>query len=445
MLKKILLACIFIHLTYSVNANEVINLYSGEVKVLEVSNIQRIAVGNAGIISTSLLNNGQLLLIAEAEGGTNLHIWFKDGSETEYTVRIKSAAGPLQLKMSEVKDLLREVEGMTIREVGNRIVLSGKVDKTFEDAIGTVQGVFPEIMDLTRKLDPTQTDVYELPANKMIYINVKITEFNKNFLENLGILWDTTVAGPAAALALDGATNQKLRATPSPAPSFNSVLNETNGEGNLINNANSAFGYFGIASEITSRINFAVNSGNAVILSEPRLATRSGGEAKFLVGGEFPIEISNINGTTIEFKEYGIKLNVTPEVDKKNYIRASVMTEVSSIDSSVSVNNVPGLRTRRTETAISMNSGDSLVISGLIDQQLSKDVSKVKLLGDIPILGELFKSTNWRRNKSELVIFVTPTVFDVDSDLNKKAIDYADQGVRKAIEKIDPEALDIVY
>ncbi len=447
MLKKILLALLFSLSAHASFANDFIDLYSGEVKIVKVADIERIAVGNAGIISTSVLNNGQLLLIAEGEGGTNIHIWFTDGSEKDLTVRIKAAAGPLDLKAREVKELLKHVDGLNVRIVGDRIVLSGEVDKTFAAAVSTVQAAFPEMMDLTQKLDPTEHDVLELPTNKMVFMNIKITEFNKNFLENLGIQWDTTVTGPAAALALDGVTNSSFRPVPRPTPSFNGALNVDDGATPvpaLVNQATSAFGYFGIASEITSRINFAVNSGNAVILAEPRLATRSGGEAKFLAGGEFPIEISNINGTTIEFKEFGVKLNVSPEVDQKNNIRASVMTEVSAIDNSVTVNNVPGLLTRRTETQVSMRSAETLVISGLINQELSKDVSKVKFLGDIPILGALFRSKSFRDRKTELVIFVTPTVFDADSDLNKNTLKRIKDGVNEALKVIDENSIDIV-
>jgi len=449
MLKKILFTC-FLFLTAQLSvAEEVINLFVGEVKILKVGNIDRIAVGNAGIMSTSMLNNGQLLIIAEGEGDTSVHIWFNNGKEEDITIRINPKYGTLAQKLDEVSNLLMDIEGLSIRTVGERIVLSGKVDKSLEQAISTVQAAFPEVMDLTQKLDPAEHDVLELPTNKMVFISMKITEFNKNFLENLGIQWDTSITGPAAALALDGAVNSRFRATPLPTPSFNDALQETDTTDPLglalLNRATSAMRFFGIATEITSRINFAVNSGNAVILAEPRLATRSGGEAKFLAGGEFPIEISNINGTTIEFKEFGIKLNVKPEVDSKNNIRATVMTEVSAIDNSVSVNNVPGLLTRRTETAVSMRSGETLVISGLINQEISKDISKVAFLGDIPILGELFKSKSFRDRKTELVIFVTPTVFDSESDINKEILEKSNKGVRQAIEAIGEGSIDIVY
>jgi len=444
MMKKILSTALLLLTVQLCFAADIIQMYQGQVKILKVGNIERVAVGDAKLISTSLLNNGQLLLIAEGEGESTVHIWFKDGKETNYTVTVKKVYGTLQKKADEVGQLLKDVTGLNIRVVGERIVLSGLIDAGHVPAIDTVKGAFPEIMDLTQKgaLDRN------MPENKMVFMNIKITEFNKNYLENLGIQWDTTLTGPAAALALDGAVNDRFRPLPQPVPSFNDVLNKDDGGMPvpfLAKQATSAFGYFGIATEITSRINLAVNSGNALILAEPRLATRSGGEANFLAGGEIPYSISNINGTTIEFKEFGISLSVKPQVDRDNNIRASVATEVSAVDTSVSVQGVPGFLTRKTSTEISMRSGETLVISGLINQQASKDITGLKYLEDIPILGNLFKSKTFRDQKSELVIFVSPTVFDADSELNKKALEYAKDGIQSVIKKIDEKSLDIIY
>lgn len=444
MLNKILTAVFLFLAAHLCFAADVIQMYQGEVKILKVGNINRVAVGDAKLISTSLLNNGQLLLISEGEGESTVHIWFNDGTEKNYTVTVNKVYGTLQKKADEVGQLLTDVSGLNIRVIGERIVLSGLIDAGHTPAIDMVKEAFPEIMDLTQKgaLDRS------MPENKMVFMNIKITEFNKNYLENLGIQWDTTLTGPAAALALDGVTNSSFRPEPQPVPSFNDALGLDNGAmpvPALVNQATSAFGYFGIATEITSRINLAVNSGNALILAEPRLATRSGGEAHFLSGGEIPYSTSNINGTTIEYKEYGISLSVNPIVDRDNNIRASVSTEVSAIDTSVSVQGVPGFLTRKTSTEISLRSGETLVISGLINQQASKDISGLKYLQDIPILGELFKSKTFRDQKSELVIFVSPTVFDADSELNKKALEYAKEGIQSVIEAIDEKSLDIIY
>ncbi len=406
-----------------------VELYVGEIKILKVVDINRIAVGNSKLLSTSLLNNGQLLIIAEGEGDSNVHIWFNNGSERDITVHIKSEYGTLEQKAANVRTLLASVTGLEVRVIGGRIVLSGNVPSNTEAAIATVAGVYKEIMDLTTK------DVLDLPVNKMVFMNVKITEFNRNYLENLGIVWDKVISGPAAGFAWDAVANDQFRVTP-PTPSFSDLLPKS---------ATSPLGYFGIASEISSRINLAVNSGNGVILAEPRLATRSGGEATFLAGGEVPYQVTNsLGASNVEFKEFGIQLTLKPEVDANNNIRANVSTEVSAIDNSVAVQGVPGFLTRRTSTDVSMKSGETLVISGLINQQASKDINKLAFLGDIPILGELFKSKSFRDQKSELVIFVTPTVYDAKSDLNQSLLQDRKQGLDKTIDAIGEKSLEIL-
>jgi pilus assembly protein CpaC len=409
--------------------DETVELYVGEIKILKVADIKRMAVGNSKLLSTSLLNNGQLLIIAEGEGDSNVHIWFNNGTERDITVHIKNEYGTLEQKAEIVRTLLAGVTGLEVRVIGDRIVLSGNVPSNTEAAITTVAGVYKEIMDLTTK------DVLDLPVNKMVFMNVKITEFNRNYLENLGIVWDKVISGPSAAVAWDPVANNQFRVTP-PTPSFSDLLPRS---------ATSPLGYFGIASEISSRINLAVNSGNGVILAEPRLATRSGGEATFLAGGEVPYQVTNsLGASNVEFKEFGIQLTLKPEVDANNNIRANVSTEVSAIDNSVAVQGVPGFLTRRTSTDVSMKSGETLVISGLINQQASKDINKLAFLGDIPILGELFKSKSFRDQKSELVIFVTPTVYDAKSELNQSLLQDRKQGLDKTIEAIGEKSLNIL-
>jgi len=494
MINKILLACLLSIVTAYSFAYERIELYLGEIKVLKIDAIDRIAIGNPKIVSNSISNDGQLILIAEAEGSSEVHIWFTDGSESEIMIHVTSQSNNLINRKKEVEkllsdidtidvniigekivltgivpeghedaigtvmenfeevmnninfpinnmqkvktyveDMLTDIGGLKARIVGDKIVLSGEIESGYENAIETVQAAFPEVMNLTR----TGSLNLDSPDNKMVLMNIKITEFNKNYLQNLGIAWDTTVAGPSAGFAISAADNSTFRAAELPNTSFNANL--------LPGSGRDLLGYFGIASEITSRINFAVNSGNALILAEPRLAARSGGQATFLAGGEFPIQSSNINGTTVEFKQFGIQLEVEPTVDTNNNVRANVSTELSSIDNSVAVNGIPGLLSRKTTADVILGSGETLVMSGLLDQQASKDITGVKFLMDIPILGELFKSKTFRDRRSELVIFVTPQVFDADSNINKEALEYAKQGVEGVIEAIDQKGLDIIY
>jgi len=185
--------------------------------------------------------------------------------------------------------------------------------------------------------------------------------------------------------------------------------------------------YFGIASNVTSRINFLASNGDAVTLAEPVLTAANGGSANFLAGGEVPYPTRDENGNTVvDFKEYGIKLDVSPQIDSMGNVRTLIDTEISQIDPAVSVQGAPGLLTRRAQTQVNVRSGETIVISGLLTSENSKDVDMLPGLGKLPILGALFKSKNVRNSVSELVIFVTPEVVDPAehslSDINQQRL-----------------------
>ena len=500
MIKNILVACLSLFIANVCIAAERMELFYGEVRILNLGTIERVAIGNPAVLSSTITSDGQLLLLAESDKGgiTTLHLWFANGEQKSYDVNVVASvsnqvqrteevrkllshvkglevnmvgsnmvlSGNIEtgfeqriktLKQSypeilnntqtalsesqitsqikqEVEDLVSHIPGLSVRIVGTRVVISGPLDESYEEALATVGGAFPQVMDLTSN----KVFDMEAPSNKMVLMSIKITEFNKSYTDQVGIAWDTSIAGPSAG----GSTQFERSGTGASAlgPAIAAPLNFANSVGQ----GNSSLGYFGIATEITSRINLAVNSGNAIILAQPRLAARSGGEATFLAGGEFPIQTSNINGTSITFKQHGIQLTVKPVVDKYNNVRASVDTELSAIDQSVAVDGNPGLITRKTTADVVLGSGETLVMSGLIDQQTNKDTSGLKYLSEIPILGALFRSKNFRDRKTELVIFVTPTVFDSESSLNQSMIKEAKQTFDETVEMID-EKLDIVY
>ena len=151
------------------------------------------------------------------------------------------------------------------------------------------------------------------------------------------------------------------------------------------------------------------------MLAEPQLSARNGAKASFLAGGEYPYTVSTINGPSVMFKPYGVKLDIQPRVDASGLIRATVETEVSQIDPSVSTPAGPALLSRKTSTEFNLRSGQTMVLSGLIQREQSSNVDKVPLLGDIPVLGALFRSQRFQNKETELVIFVTPTVVDPHS------------------------------
>lgn len=473
------------------------NLTVGEMRILTPGEVDRVAVGNANVISTSLLKNGQLLVFGEAPGVTTLHVWLKSGEERqiEFTVdkadyaaavtsgvlqqklaavrrmiasipglevnavgdklvmtgqydgrfaqQIKAvtAAYPevldltLSTKLNDVRQLTEGIDGIQARLVGERIVLSGTIDEGYKDTIATIVGAYPEIMDITRK------EIVRLPDQKMVLVNIRITEFNKSASDSLGINWSNNFAGPAAAISsetgfggsrTDGVTILGGSNTPGSLASIDPALTQK------------SFGYFGIATEITSRINLAINSGDAMILAEPRLVARSGGEAKFLAGGEIPIEVVTPTSATIEFKQFGILLNIKPEVDRDDNIRAHVETEISAVDNSVSVGNTPGFLTRRTDADILLRSGETLVMSGLVDREMGRDLTGLKGFASLPVLGPLFRSRDFRDKKTDLVIFVTLQVYDAEHKQNIASLSEEKEREKKFLDSIKTSTFKLV-
>lgn len=166
---------------------------------------------------------------------------------------------------------------------------------------------------------------------------------------------------------------------------------------------------------LNAQLNLMEQNGTAVILAQPTLSARSGAKATFLAGGEFPYTVSTINGPTVQFKPYGIRLEIEPRVDHNGVIRAKILSEVSDIDTSIPTISGPALRTRKTETEFNVMTGGTIVLSGLLRRDVSTSIDKVPFLGNIPVLGALFRSKRFQNNETELVVFVTPVAVDKNS------------------------------
>jgi len=386
-------------------AERELQLFQGQVKVLRIGNVDRVAVGNGKIVSTSIIKDGQLIVIGEKKGVTTMHIWKTDGREIDYKVSV--AAEDSSTSTGDLSSLLSGMGGVNIRDVSGRTVLEGVVSPEQKKIIKALSKTYPALLDLTRSSEVAGD-------NKMVLLNVRFTEFKTNRLDKVGIAWATDINGPSAGYA--NLTSSNLGANDDLTGIFAGAPLNT-----LVNNP--PIGYFGILTEITSRLNFLASNGDALILAEPRLSARSGGNAEFVAGGEVPIPIQDENGrVSIEYKKYGIILKVKPIADKDGNVQASVDTEVSTIDPSVTVRGAPGFLTRSTKTDVSLKDGETLVISGLISHDIAENSTEVKGLGSLPIIGRLFSSDDFKSNKSELVIFVTPRIYDAESEVNKNSI-----------------------
>ena len=316
-----------------------VNMFAGEARVFGKVAVNRVAVGNGAIIRAEVLDNGELLAIAQTEGSSSLHLWHKDGSHSSFNVRVTATDPEIRVRL----------------------------DKT-------------------------------------IRMRVKMIEFRKTALERIGIDWGDNIEGPVFATVGDAATNSLFR------PSQEGILGDSS---TLPLSIKPFSSYFGVATQLSSRINLLVNKGDAEMLAEPVLSCENGGTARFLAGGEVPYPTVGINGqTTVDFREYGIRLEISPRVDEFNNIQADIMTEVSSIDSSVTVLGAPGLLTRRTQTQVSTRAGNTIVIAGLMQIEQGSDKDSLPGLGKLPVLGKLFRSDSSNKTVSELVIFITPEVVE---------------------------------
>jgi len=273
---------------------------------------------------------------------------------------------------------------ITIESVEGSIIIGGEVDSAT---------AAKDIIDVAEKFIAVGGSVINrlnINAPNQVNLRVRIAEISRDIDKQLGFNW--TLAGALGGLPITLATTNSFTST-----ALHSVTSSLSKQGWNLN----------------SVIDALEDEGLVQILAEPNLSAISGETASFLAGGEFPILVPG-DGTsvTIEFKKFGVSLAFTPTVIGKNRINLHVRPEVSQLSStnSVTLNNysVPSLTTRRTETTVELASGQSFAIAGLIQNNVTHDVSKFPGLGDVPILGQLFKSDRFQHDESELVIIVTP-------------------------------------
>lgn len=388
----------------------VLTLYEGESKVIDAPDAIRISVGKSDLLSSTLLKNGEVVLTADGQGETNMQVWFADGHRETMSVVIVASNG--WREALEIKQLLGDIPGIEITTIGRRVVVDGNLDARDLERVNTVKGRYEDMMVLAREVSE-----YE---QQMIYFDVQITEFDRDQTEELGINWSKTFFGPT--LSYGKTWSQRGAAVPdfsphSPDLGAFDAFDTTSRAQNV---------YWGIATEITSMIDLLEQTGAALVLASPRLSARSGGTSDLTVGGEVPVVTSSINGSSVEYKDYGIMLGIEPKLDLYNNITARVAVSISQLDLANAVEDQPAFKKRSTENDIKLKPGETLVLSGLLTKEEQITYNNVKWLADIPVLGNLFKSKSFTSGTTEMVIFITPRIMDdLDAGANKEEMDRA--------------------
>jgi pilus assembly protein CpaC len=355
------------------DAGETIRLRPGFQKILDRPGITRLSVGNPEIIEVQALSKGDgILVVAKKDGETDLVVW-EEGKRTEWHVEVRSAKTS---NLEQVRAFADAFRGLSVTGAGEDVIVGGAVAAAGDRAVleeyaRTHPGVH------LRLARPEE-------GRKLLQYNLKIIEISRGETAQLGIRWPDAVP-------------------------VKGTLSATTDSGRTV----------AVGSEFEARLGLLLADGKARILSNPRLACESGEEAFFLAGGEIPIVIITPETRTVEWKTYGIILRIRPAMAVGGKIRTQVTAEVSTVDHGSGTADVPGFLTRRVSTHFTTAPGETVMLSGLVKSEMAKDVAKVPVLGQIPVIGELFKSRSFRENETELAIFITPS--EVGEDARRDA------------------------
>ncbi len=341
---------------------------------------------------------GQATIIATAADGSVVY-----GANVQVNPNISSINDILHQAMPE--------SDISVTNVGQVAVLNGTVaspDDAAQAEMLVKAALNPgvNVMDQNAALTIATVSRLKVATPLQVTLKVRIAEVNRTVLKQLGInlLTNDATSGFKFGIAQGGGIAIPTAGTDKPfAPTVirNAIGSTLLGSGKL----------FGL--DILGSLDIAAQDGLVTMLAEPNLTALSGETASFLAGGEFPIPVSqSLGAVTIEYKQYGVGLAFTPIVLADGRISMRVRPEVSQLSDAGSVKlngfTVPALTTRRAETTVELGSGQSFMIAGLLQNSANNSVDKAPFLGDLPILGALFRSTHFQRQETELVVIVTP-------------------------------------
>lgn len=377
--------------------SETLNLSQGTGTLVRLSApMTDVFVANDQIADVQVRSSTQLYVFGKSSGETTIYATTK-GGRVAYaaTVRVGSNTGSL----NEMMRLAMPDAAIQVTPMNNLVLLTGTVASPgdVEEAQRLVQayvGGTTQVVSRLRSATPLQ-----------VALRVKIAEVNRSVLKEVGFnLLGSNGSGFSIAQG-EGIYVPPGGEAPDSA-TYGAILRSATGT--TIGLAKNIFGL-----DLVSRLQLAETDGLVTTLAEPTLTALSGETASFLAGGEFPVPISqSLGSVTIEYKQYGVGLAFTPYVLADGRISMRVRPEVSELSSEGSIRlngfNVPALTTRRAETTVELGSGQSFMIAGLLRNSNTNNIDKAPFLGDIPILGALFRSTSFRRQETELVIIVTP-------------------------------------
>ena len=361
--------------------------------------LRRVYLSNPAVLDSFTANPHEIVITAKAAGTGNVVVWSEAGGSTVYTVLADIDVAGLRTALAQaLPDDRIEVEPQQ-----GRVFLSGVVGADAEaEAAGKLA--------LAYSKDVVNSIVVDPRHRPQVQLKIEIAELDRTKIDAFGI--NIFSLGKNVALSTTGQFS---------APTFPLVGGAAGSATATLSDVLNLF-YFNTDLNLGVTLKDLQNKGVLEILAEPTLMTIDGQPAKFLAGGEFPYPVvqpsggGGVTSVTIQFRQYGVKLDFTPFVNPDGTIRLKVVPEVSALDYTNQVviagYTLPAISTRKAETEIELRDGQSFGISGLLDHRTTEQLSKVPGIGDIPILGQLFRSKNINHSVMELIIIATPTIVD---------------------------------
>jgi pilus assembly protein CpaC len=389
-----------LHIDREVTSSRELSLEVGQNRLLETSTpLGRVSVANPDVADLKVVTNTQLLMTAKAVGDTYLTLWDKSDAPLVMSLHVTLNLGALQ---KQLKELFPD-EAITVSSVGDLVVLGGEVSDV---------RVPERALAIGRMHSPKIANQIKVRGMQQVQLEVKFAEVSRTGLREIGLNVfhndGDRVAGMASPSQPVGgfATNYPNQVPGTNVPGVPAVYTGTR--------ADSFSLYFSGLSKFpfSALLQLLEQNSLAKTLAEPTLVAMTGQEARFLAGGEFPIPLASGLGTVqVTYKKFGIQLVFTPTVLSDGLINLRLATEVSEIDPSLGVQlggfAVPGLSSRQSESTVRMRDGQSFAIAGLLSDKSRASIAKVPGLGDIPILGALFRSSQFKRDETELLVVIT--------------------------------------
>lgn len=354
--------------------------------------LEQVVIGSPEVADIKLLSSRRVLILGIKPGRTNLVFRQKDGDLVALMeVSVGYDLTGIKYKLHE---LMPHEPGMQVRDTNDRVILSGEVSSALS---------MDKALSVARSFVPAEkvTNLLQVAGGQQVMLEARIAEVKRDSLKELGINGQFLDGSGKWGVVMGNPLNNAPFGTVSPQ--------------NFVSSSTVA-GLVGQglpANSLRLSLQALEKKGLAKSLAEPNLVALSGQEANFLAGGEFPIPVAQSeNGTiTVEYKTFGVGLRFTPTVLDSDKINLKLLTEVSEVDRSETfiVNNLtlPSFLTRRAGTTVELADGQSFAVAGLMSNNMDNAVRQFPMLGNIPVLGALFRSTEFQRNESEIVVVVT--------------------------------------